>query len=473
MKRASLAAALVSLLLGCQQASRDAAAPFVVPHAAAPVERVFASEAGGWAARLAALGKGVTAVPAEQDAAFPSWPTDAWVFGYRGGRLEVLEMPVERPPAARSWRRIRVGAKREFPEGRFDAGGNILVSPPVPGRFPLGRIITSAQVQPALKEFFRAQRVQAGHDGQLVELDTAWLKVGHVDEIVAFVPAAAGGFRLVLPDPEAGLKLLAAVPPERVLFAAQSGAQMAGAVTAAGARFLEDRSRDFGKGRWTHVRITSGKAAGLVARVARAEGSRLIIERCWDLRGGAAAAVRAARDGVAEAMPVWFDVPDATSRYIAVEDSRMWLDGRGEEFPALITAGELVRDPSLASAAAVSGRRIYGPGGIRETVSRALGLVEDEAIRLPVLFCADEAGGAVAALAPNPVNLVCLGGAVLLLKPLGPRENPADESTDVLLRAWRQAIERLGVRPVFLDGWDGLHRRDGGARCGTNVLRRL
>jgi len=106
-------------------------------------------------------------------------------------------------------------------------------------------------------------------------------------------------------------------------------------------------------------------------------------------------------------------------------------------------------------------------------VSRALGLKADEVVRLTVLFCAGEPGGAVAALVPNPVNLVCLGGSVLLLRPFGPREKPADGITDVFLRAWTDALERLGARPVLLDGWDALHRRDGGARPGTNILRQF
>lgn len=33
-------------------------------------------------------------------------------------------------------------------------------------------------------------------------------------------------------------------------------------------------------------------------------------------------------------------------------------------------------------------------------------------------------------------------------------------------------FRRLGLTPVFSDGWDALHRLEGGARCGINVLRR-
>ena len=133
--------------------------------------------------------------------------------------------------------------------------------------------------------------------------------------------------------------------------AAQNGVQVAGRVTGAGPRWLEDSSRDFGKGKWRYVRIVSGRAAGPVAHVRHPEDSRLVIGRSWDLRGeGAAAAVRAARESQADTMPIWFDVPDETSRYVAVEDSRTWLNGTGEECPVLIAAGELLRDRSLAAA---------------------------------------------------------------------------------------------------------------------------
>lgn len=476
MKSHFFAAPLVCLLLACQPGARDAAAPFVIPHALAPVVDALASEAGDWSIQLLEVegldGGRVVLLPEDDDAALPSWPTDAWVFGYRGGQRHVLEMPVERGRTSPGGPPIRVGAKRGFPDGRFDTGGNVLVSPPVPARFPFGRIVTSVQMQPALKEFFRAQRVQTGPGGGLIELDTAWLKVGHVDEIVAFVPVPKqGGFRLVLPDPAAGLKLLGSVPADRALF---SERQAAGRVSAAGARFLEDAERHFSDGAWKFVRIISGKGAGLVARVREARGMRLTIDRCWDLRGQSPAlAVRAAREGECEAMPVWFDVPDRTSRYVAVENCRMWLDARGEGFPAVITAGELAGDAALAATANACMRRIYGAGGVQETICRGLALDPKDTLRLPVVLCGTAAGEDIAAFVPNPVNLVCVGDEVILLAPFGPRRDEVDPRSDVFERAWRAAFGGLGLRPHFLDGWDALHRRDGGARCGTNVLRRV
>jgi hypothetical protein len=59
-----------------------------------------------------------------------------------------------------------------------------------------------------------------------------------------------------------------------------------------------------------------------------------------------------------------------------------------------------------------------------------------------------------------------------MLAPFGPRRGEGEGATDVFVEEWTRALAGIGVRPVFLDGWNALHRLDGGARCGTNVLRR-
>ena len=493
---------------GCRTWFREMPAGFVVPPCNAPAKMVFVCEKDGWAEqvmRLPCFGRGRTvAVPAFIPAGTTAtemstpWTTDEWIFGYWGGRLSALQIPGERGLSRwgveyfnrhHGWQRIVVGWGGESPGSRFTAGGNIIASPPVPGRFPHGRIIAGEQMQPQLLDFFRQQRVQTGPDGKLIELPTDWLKVGHVDEIVGFVPFRAAtparrasdgsagpadaGFRLVLPDPEAGIRLLASVPADRVLFAAENGRQVIGTATSGGARFIEDLARDFTGGKWSYVRIISGKGAGVVGRVWKPAGHRLLIDQSWNLQGECLGlATRAAREGRADNMPIWFEIPDGTSRYVAVEDSCMWLDGAGDEFPALITAGELASDAGLLAAATNCAKRIYGPGGVREVVSRGLGLREEDAIRLPVLWSGNPDGTDIAPLVPNPVNLVCLGEEVVLLEPHGPRLKPEDESSDVFLCAWKEAMERAGVRAVFLDGWNALHRLDGGARCGMNVLRK-
>jgi hypothetical protein len=68
-------------------------------------------------------------------------------------------------------------------------GGNIEVSPPISG-FPLGKIVvgniqldsSSELMDPDLLHFLRKQMEQP-----LAEIDTSWLDVGHVDELITFV----------------------------------------------------------------------------------------------------------------------------------------------------------------------------------------------------------------------------------------------------------------------------------------------
>ncbi|MBP0640080.1 protein-arginine deiminase family protein [Cupriavidus sp. AcVe19-6a] len=94
----------------------------------------------------------------------------------------------------------------------LDSFGNLEVSPPVTvdGRtYPLGRIIvggrrdgdlahSARQMMAEVRQFLYAQRVQFPF-----ELYTDWLAVGHVDEIVSFVPdeTSAKGFRCLLASP--------------------------------------------------------------------------------------------------------------------------------------------------------------------------------------------------------------------------------------------------------------------------------
>lgn len=95
--------------------------------------------------------------------------------------------------------------------GSLDSFGNLEVSPPVTvgqRRYPLGRIVFGGadyrgyddeprRMMPELRRFLHAQKVQSP-----IEIFTDWLHVGHVDEILSFVPADnAKGFKLLLASP--------------------------------------------------------------------------------------------------------------------------------------------------------------------------------------------------------------------------------------------------------------------------------
>ena len=98
----------------------------------------------------------------------------------------------------------------------IDWFGNLEVSPPHTDangrRFPYGRVITGRQrelaMHPDALRFLEAQGVQ----WPPIVLDTSWLTIGHVDEIVNFVPARTPlGWKVLLPSPLAARNTLDAL----------------------------------------------------------------------------------------------------------------------------------------------------------------------------------------------------------------------------------------------------------------------
>ncbi|OKL49816.1 hypothetical protein BSR29_02390 [Boudabousia liubingyangii] len=100
----------------------------------------------------------------------------------------------------------------------LDSGGNIETLPPMPG-YPAGRILmgkrTAANIpadaeeneplepSESIRDFFTAQKVQ-----KPIYLDTSFLSVGHIDEMITTVPANTKlGWKLVVSSPQAGLEI--------------------------------------------------------------------------------------------------------------------------------------------------------------------------------------------------------------------------------------------------------------------------
>ena len=91
--------------------------------------------------------------------------------------------------------------------------GNLEVSPPLAGH-PQGRAIYGKNVRtgetfhPEVVRFLMAQGEQ-----DPLWIDTSWLAIKHVDEIVAFLPGPDGRGVVVVPDPEEGLRLAGSIEP--------------------------------------------------------------------------------------------------------------------------------------------------------------------------------------------------------------------------------------------------------------------
>lgn len=146
-------------------------------------------------------------VISKQDNRGDRWIQDEIEFGYMQGAAHTVPVVFDSP---------RDRELDDYPEvsllgpdfGHFQVGnnslnsldsfGNLEVSPPVSvnGRhYPFGRIVfggrrkgdyheDARQMMPELRHFLYAQKIQAPF-----ELYTDWLDVGHVDEIISFVPA--------------------------------------------------------------------------------------------------------------------------------------------------------------------------------------------------------------------------------------------------------------------------------------------
>ena len=88
----------------------------------------------------------------------------------------------------------------------IDWYGNLEVSPPITtaagSAFPFGRVLTGRQdslaIHPRVIGFLEEQGLQTPP----LVVDTSWLLIGHVDEVVSFVPANdPPGFRVLIPGP--------------------------------------------------------------------------------------------------------------------------------------------------------------------------------------------------------------------------------------------------------------------------------
>lgn len=138
----------------------------------------------------------------------PGFGATALINDWRGKDMAVLPSPVV-----------------DGPHGQLNAGGNTEVIPPYTSpdgtRWPHGRLLMGnvnmggATVNPssALVDLYQAQGVQ----GPALYANTRWLLVGHIDEVVSFIPASTPrGWKLVIADPRAALKVVEQLRDARV-----------------------------------------------------------------------------------------------------------------------------------------------------------------------------------------------------------------------------------------------------------------
>ncbi|MDY7008507.1 MAG: protein-arginine deiminase domain-containing protein [Cyanobacteriota bacterium] len=201
--------------------------PWLMSPNTAPVKELHVSERGFGNQEFVAKIKQIvekTGAKAQINSGGTTWMQDTKEIGYvqfpSQGKTHNMNVvlkanrPGENDQYARSllkedfgW--FEVGKPRQLdPLNRWvDAYGNLEVTPPLPG-YDLGRIYYGKAgevgMNPEIIDFIKAQKIQ----GPPVDIDTSWLMIRHVDEIITFIPSKFGKPLMLIVSPEAGVKLL-------------------------------------------------------------------------------------------------------------------------------------------------------------------------------------------------------------------------------------------------------------------------
>ena len=181
-------------------------APWMIPNHLDKAERVFVVDIGNDNRRFRTELRRLAAAAGFQlvEVAQPDdrWMQDCMEFGFSSipGKTLRTVFRAPRPRPLRTFPRTLLGTDLGYTDfgmvgplgSTFNSAGNLEASPPVKvsgKNYPMGRIYFGPgrpgwEVDPLVRDFLHGQRVQ-----QPIELDTNWLTVGHVDEVVTFVPA--------------------------------------------------------------------------------------------------------------------------------------------------------------------------------------------------------------------------------------------------------------------------------------------
>jgi protein-arginine deiminase len=401
-------------------------APWMMPSHLDPAERVYVADDGPDNERfrrdlrsfVTAAGCTLVEIPSSD-----VWVQDCMEFGFASvpGRTlrTVLRAPRDRPlrTAARGLLTADLGYVEQAALGNstFDSTGNLEATPPVVAgstRYPFGRVYYGRSgsavedINPLTREFLVGQQVQ-----RPIELDTSWLTVGHVDEVISFVPAPS--------DP--GFKMLVASPK---------------------------------------------RAYALLDRLARRNGAtRMLKGRSLRTRHLDPAEVRKCVDpALVPPFPAKVDVERTVSQFLALAD----------DFNPELKATYFVLHKCGRPAHVSTTLRRYNAGvqthidRMRTRMRSELGLPESAVVEIPAVFMPNPKMPSHAdAFIPGMVNMLVVNGHCIVPKPFGPVINGVDQLEDDV----RKQLSGLGLTISFLDCWEEYHVALGEVHCATNTLR--
>ena len=396
--------------------------------------------------------------------------------------------------------------------GDGDSGGNLGVTPPVVAggvTNKFGRIVVGSGMGADMTDFLARQGIQTN----VIQVNTSWLEVGHVDEVVSFAPYG-DKFKMLVADTTRAVSLLQGLDVEASSWA-----------TGGSDATLVDTAATWASDQWQggFVTIISGQGAGQVRQVTGNSVNTVTVASSWtapaansgyqlvprsayrclfiegdeDLGVVSSAGITTLTDTTKNWTPdqwtnrgyvcivegqgattTWRQIlsntptnltiaggwpagtPGATSRYVVGERSK--LDGYGS--PALRTVKQILGDNGLMN---FNNQCQIDTDLVCANLTNELQLAQSDLIFIPALFNPHGLFHKAVAWVPGMVNLLIDGTTLVPAKPYGPH----DSGGDIFEQDVRASLGQFGMSPNFLDDWDYYHNGQGEVHCGTNAKR--
>ncbi len=431
------------------------------------------------------------------------WAQDAYYMGYThtpDPRYPVLYYPlraIRRRQLGHGFPRtldghpveqLRDGNFRASPDNSLDYGGNLVASPPVTeatdalgggqagaacdahAPAPYGKLIYSESMLRRTSDIFL--RFISSQVQPLVPINAAWLKVGHADEVVSFVPATstcpatqAGrkGWAMLYASPDVALTLM-----HRVCANALRVERMP-RDTAIMAPFEAAWHRDMERFIRPHLDHAAGNLAAMrqnreIPYMVKLDAIALRLKHCL-----------AIEDADIVRVPVIFSLENADVTTLLPNMVNMQILGT-------VLAVPKPWGPRLSVRDCVDVLR--GVEGIDQASINAVdwNALQRENVWIPryhridrflddgcEYFESDLSGG----LPPEWRVLPQLDNAPIAIPADWRHYHIVHRSVCVLEAYMAARLVPLGLRPVFIDDWHAYHHDVGDLHCGTKVLRRM
>jgi len=394
-------------------------------------------------------------------------------------------------------------------------GGDIEVTPPGTYNgvnYPFGiAVVGDKRIDWNTENIIKSQNSQVLTSGEIVKCDTQWLKVGHIDEVVSFIPNG----KVLINDTIVGYVLVGSLDQTTT-----------GCASGGGANTLVDNDpSDFWPNKWQDgfIEIKAGTGKDQVRKIVSNNSTTITVssnwttppdatseyeivarsayramffegnEHCGLASGGTTTSLDTVNlagnwsdgyiiivDGTCSGQgpkkiagntlttitlasnESWIGEPDNTSRYVIVEKS-YYQDWYHPYTPAVSIVRELCRDVEWRKCQMDRQANI---NAVRAVLKEKLGLLDSDFIRIPALYNPDYPDSDSVSLMPNMVNSLIVEGKILIPKPFGPR----DSSGDIFENEVTSVI--TGLVEEFIDyEWKDYHYNLGEVHCGTNAKR--